>query len=57
MDARLKDESMKKKLYEKPEVRQVPLRPEEAVLGFCKSGSVAGPLYSPCSSNCPQSGS
>lgn len=31
-----------KKPYEKPEVRRFPLRPEEAVLGFCKSASAAG---------------
>jgi len=26
-----------KKPYKKPEARQFPLRPEEAVLGFCKA--------------------
>jgi hypothetical protein len=31
-----------KKPYEKPVVRRFPLRPEEAVLGFCKSASAAG---------------
>ncbi|MCU1228817.1 MAG: hypothetical protein JWO97_1701 [Acidobacteria bacterium] len=31
-----------KKPYEKPEVKRFPLRPEEAVLGFCKSASAAG---------------
>jgi hypothetical protein len=30
-----------KKTYAKPEIRQVSLRPEEAVLGACKSSSVA----------------
>ena len=40
MDAPIKDDSIKKKPYEKLEVRQVPLKPEEAVLGFCKA--VAG---------------
>ena len=39
----------KRKPYIKPEVKQVPLRPEEAVLGFCKTTTVAGPLSSPCS--------
>jgi len=32
-----------RKAYEKPEVVKVPLRPDEAVLGHCKSGSAAGP--------------
>jgi hypothetical protein len=33
-----------KKAYTKPEIRQVSLRPEEAVLGNCKtSGGGAGP--------------
>ena len=41
-----------KKPYTKPEIRQVSLRPEEAVLGNCKtSGATAGP-----SSNCSASG-
>ena len=33
-----------KKLYMKPEVKKIALRPEEAVLGFCKSNFVYGPL-------------
>ncbi|WP_143302018.1 hypothetical protein [Candidatus Entotheonella palauensis] len=32
-----------KKRYVKPEIRQVPLRPEEAVLGNCKTAGVSGP--------------
>ena len=45
-----------KKPYEKPEVTQVSLRPEEAVLGACKAGRVSGPgqprcgVPAPCSS-------
>jgi hypothetical protein len=31
-----------KRPYTKPELIQVPLRPEEAVLGFCKSGGGVG---------------
>ena len=31
-----------KKLYVKPEVTRFPLRPEEAVLGFCKSHNSPG---------------
>ena len=30
-----------KRPYQKPKVRQVPLRPEEAVLGGCKTASDA----------------
>ena len=29
--------------YSRPVVKRVQLRPEEAVLGFCKSGSINGP--------------
>jgi hypothetical protein len=36
------DAKQPKKPYSKPEVRQVPLRPEEAVLGACKSPSASG---------------
>lgn len=38
-----------KKPYAKPEVKQVQLRPEEAVLGACKSTTVAGPGGLTCS--------
>lgn len=38
----LKSEKTKKP-YRKPEFIQVALRPEEAVLGFCKSTHAAGP--------------
>lgn len=37
-----------KRPYRKPGVVQVPLRPEEAVLGHCKSGHSAGPGNSTC---------
>lgn len=29
--------------YQKPVLRRFPLRAEEAILGFCKSGAAAGP--------------
>jgi hypothetical protein len=32
-----------KKPYVRPEIRQVPLKPEEAVLGLCKQTGIAGP--------------
>jgi len=35
---------MTRKPYAKPEVSQIQLRPEEAVLGFCKSTSRSGPV-------------
>ena len=51
------DQPIKKKPYTKPDVREVPLRPEEAVLGNCKNGAVSGPASGgnctpagPCSS-------
>jgi hypothetical protein len=37
-----------RKPYAKPEVAQVQLRPEEAVLGFCKSTSRSGPVHGRC---------
>ena len=40
----------KKKPYEKPEVKKVPLKPEEAVLGFCKMPTISGPLQGICNS-------
>jgi hypothetical protein len=38
----------KKKQYEKPSVKRYPLRPEEAVLGFCKNSSSAGSTGGTC---------
>jgi len=40
----------KKKKYEKPTLSEVALRPEEAVLGNCKSVSISGPAMPDCSS-------
>ena len=37
-----------KKPYLKPEVTRFPLRPEEAVRGFCKSTRSAGPSGGTC---------
>jgi hypothetical protein len=42
------DPGCQKKPYVKPQVKQVLLRPEEAVLGSCKSTTVAGPAQSKC---------
>ena len=43
-----------RKPYVKPEVNEVELRPEEAVLGSCKKASAVGPLQAQCNtpSNC-----
>lgn len=44
MNDRLQQEPQRtKKAYSKPELIQVPLRPEEAVLGNCKTAGVVGP--------------
>ncbi|HEY4052242.1 MAG TPA: hypothetical protein VGL74_00775 [Terriglobales bacterium] len=42
------DLKKKKKTYESPQVTIVSLRPEEAVLGHCKSNTSAGPVGSSC---------
>lgn len=55
-----KDNEKRKKRYEKPRVVRFPLRPEEAVLGFCKSPSVTGAPGTGCASGfgpCKFSGS
>lgn len=41
--------SAPRKPYEKPEIKEVPLRPEEAVLGACKTASRSGPAQVRCS--------
>ena len=48
-----------KKPYEPPRVTVVSLRPEEAVLGHCKSASSAGPVSGNCSAvgSCHTAGS
>lgn len=38
-----------KQPYAKPEIKQVSLRPEEAVLGSCKTKKISGPGQSRCS--------
>jgi hypothetical protein len=37
-----------RKPYEKPTLSEVALRPEEAVLGACKTMGVAGPAEADC---------
>jgi hypothetical protein len=45
-----------KKPYAKPQIQEVPLRPDEAVLGGCKTASTSGPAQHRCTtpSNCAQ---
>jgi hypothetical protein len=42
-----------RKRYTKPQIQEVPLRPEEAVLGACKTASVSGPAQHRCNSPGP----
>jgi hypothetical protein len=54
-----KDRSDIKKQYEPPAVTQISLRPEEAVLGHCKTTGVGGPGGGNCThtGSCMSSGS
>ncbi len=42
------NDSQGKKPYEKPRLTEVALRPEEAVLGNCKTAGISGPAQSDC---------
>jgi hypothetical protein len=46
---------VQKKPYIKPEVKQVELKPEEAVLGGCKVSGQFGPALSNCTLGPPSS--
>lgn len=48
-----------RKPYQKPKIVRVLLKPDEAVLGFCKNASKRGPAHGRCSipSNCSSLGS
>jgi hypothetical protein len=52
-------EGSAKKKYEKPEAKRFPLRPDEAVLGFCKTNAASGPTGLGCrgASRCSVPGS
>jgi hypothetical protein len=41
-------EGVRRKPYEPPTLVAISLRPEEAVLGVCKSTHSSGPVSSPC---------
>ena len=43
-----KDDKEKKKTYQTPTLTRFPLRPDEAVLGFCKSNASSGPSGGGC---------
>lgn len=49
METNNQDKMRHKKPYAKPEVKRVMLRPEEAVLGSCKTSKISGPGQSKCS--------
>jgi hypothetical protein len=42
-----------KRSYAKPAMRRVYLRPEEAVLGGCKTASTSGPVHPQCTTPTP----
>lgn len=48
MTTEIRPEPPAKKRWEKPRLSRVALRPEEAVLGFCKNANRAGPLHVKC---------
>ena len=43
MSEQLDPKTQQRRTYQKPEMERVALRPDEAVLGHCKSGSASGP--------------
>ena len=57
MNSKQSESEKPKKPYRKPEFIQVALRPEEAVLGACKSGHSAGPGNKGLCGLCNSSGS
>jgi hypothetical protein len=59
MASEIKDDAPPKKRWEKPRLSRVALRPEEAVLGFCKNGNRSGPLHVKCTNagGCSTTGS
>lgn len=56
MEENIGQDTKKKKPYSKPDIKKVPLRPEEAVLGFCKTSGQFGPGSSGCQTPAPCSG-
>jgi hypothetical protein len=54
----VEDNGQGKKPYGKPVLRQINLRPEEAVLGGCKTAATAGLMQAHCNvpTTCPNLG-
>jgi hypothetical protein len=48
MEESTTDRTKDKRPYVKPQIQEVPLRPDEAVLGGCKTSSTSGPAQSRC---------
>ncbi|MGD0101040.1 MAG: hypothetical protein ABSC60_11895 [Acidobacteriota bacterium] len=48
MNTRTENQPEKKEAYVKPQVKQILLKPEEAILGACKTSSIAGPAQAKC---------
>jgi len=59
IDSQQPDAQRPKKTYSEPKLITIALRPEEAVLGHCKSSTAAGPGNSRCNTpgNCFSQGS
>jgi len=52
------NQSDRKKKYERPQLTNISLRPEEAVLGACKVlGHSGGNILAVCGFGCPNAGS
>jgi hypothetical protein len=51
------DESDGRRAYQKPELTQVALKPEEAVLAVCKTNRVSGAIQARCTVPAPCSSS
>jgi hypothetical protein len=47
------NDRLNEKTYEAPKVVRISLRPEEAVLGNCKTSSSAGPVGGSCTAVSP----
>jgi hypothetical protein len=47
-DSTTDDKAPEKRPYDKPHIQEVPLRPDEAVLGGCKTMSLSGPGQARC---------
>ena len=47
-DSTTENEVNDKKPYDKPRIQEVPLRPDEAVLGGCKTASLSGSGQARC---------